>query len=44
MIVLWIVTGLVAVFIGYHFVRGFVEALSIRRKPKLRVIRFEETE
>jgi len=45
MSVVWIVTGFVAAFIGYHFVRGFIDALGIRRRPKFRVVRFDkETE
>jgi hypothetical protein len=39
MIILWIVLGLLGVFLLYHFVVGFIEGLGIRRKPRLRVFR-----
>jgi hypothetical protein len=44
MTALWIVTGIVGSFFVYHFVRGFIEGLGLRRKPKFRVIHFDEEE
>lgn len=42
MLFLWIVLSAIGIFIGYHFVLGFIEGLGIRRKPKLRVVHIEE--
>jgi hypothetical protein len=42
MTMLWIVLGLIGVFLAYHFALGFFQALGIRHRPKFRVIGFDK--
>lgn len=42
MTLLWIVLGLIGLFVAYHFALGFFQALGMRPRPKFRVISFDQ--
>lgn len=42
MTMLSIVLGLIGLFVAYHFALGFFQVLGIGRRPKFRVIGFDQ--
>ena len=42
MTVVWVLLGSLAIFMAYHFVIGFRDALRSNNRPRLKVVRMED--